>query len=102
MSVEVRLAPHRELADLGELLTFLDENDPRPAREQFNERYQWGGWKPMEGFTLDGTILHYPGDPPFKPWAMISFRNEGILVYPADFVAIIQEDGVTFEVARMD
>jgi hypothetical protein len=50
---------------------------------------------------LDGYRLAYPGDPIFKPIAACFMRNETILLYEHDVVAIVQEDG-TFEVARMD
>src|SRR3982751_2684992 len=37
---------------LGAIPYFLDEDDPRPAREQFHERYNHGGgWRPMPNFT---------------------------------------------------
>ena len=35
---------------LGYVPGFLVDSDPRPAREQFNERYRFGGWKPNRGF----------------------------------------------------
>jgi len=42
-----------------------------------------------------------PGDPPFKPLAQAKLRDELIVLYEADFVAVIQPDR-SFEVARMD
>ena len=44
--------------DWGLIPSFLDLDDPRPAREQFNERYV-AGWNKFEGFTFDadqGTL----------------------------------------------
>jgi hypothetical protein len=55
---------------LGYLPDMISDEDPRPAREQFDANYrQGGGWSPFPGFTLmpDDT-LEYPGDPPVKCW----------------------------------
>jgi glyoxylase-like metal-dependent hydrolase (beta-lactamase superfamily II) len=86
---------------LGFIPTFLDENDPRPAREQFNERYVYGGWRSQEGFTNEEATLFYPGDPPLKPLACFGFREEMIFVYRYGYIAIFQTDG-SFEACRMD
>jgi hypothetical protein len=88
---------------VGLIPTFLDLDDPRPAAVQFQERYEYGGWRPQEGFTaIDGTpTLHYPGDPPFKPIAVMAMRSELIFVYLHGYVSIFQKDG-TFEACRMD
>jgi len=83
--------------------TFLAEADPRPAFEQFNERYI-GGWNPrLPGkWRLDqNNYLHYPGDPLMVPIAAAQLRDELILVYPHAWVCIAQLDG-SFSVARMD
>lgn len=89
--------------NFGLIPTFLDEDDPRPAREQFAERYVYGGWKPQEGFTTrDGKpTLYYPGDPPLEPVGVMRLRDEMIFIYRFAYVAIFQEDG-TFEACRMD
>lgn len=94
------LHPRATFEHLGFIPSFLDEADPRPAREQFDERYV-SGWWPLPKFKLDGTTLKYPGDPPLKPYALIEFRDEIILVYEHDLVVIVQPDG-GFEGARMD
>jgi hypothetical protein len=89
---------------VGLIPSFLVEQDPRPAREQFDERYSFGGgWRPMANFTFNRItkVLRYPGDPPFKPIARIEFRKEQIYIYESAFVCIVQEDG-SFEAARMD
>lgn len=87
---------------VGFIPSFLDNDDPRPAREQFHEGYaHGGGWRSMKGFTRDGMTLTYPGDPPFMPIAAIPFRNETVLIYRHGIVAIIQQDG-SFEVSRLD
>ncbi len=87
---------------LGLIPHFLDEDDPRPAKEQFNERYVFGGWQPFEGFTLrkDNSLM-YPGDPPTRPLAQTKLRDELVVFYDHQWVAIIQPDR-SFEVCRMD
>ena len=74
---------------LGFLPSFLNENDPRPAAQQFDANYQHGGgWQPMEGWTLaDDDMLKYPGDPPQSPLAETRLRDERILFYPHAFVS---------------
>jgi hypothetical protein len=85
----------------GYIPSFLFEEDLRPAKEQFNDRYP-GGWQPFNGFTKDEeNRLHYPGDPVQFPVSEIQFRNERIILYQHDWVCIIQPDG-TWEVCRMD
>ena len=93
-------------AHLGFLPDILLDDDPRPMKDQINDRYRHGGgWHPISGMTLlDGRTLHYPGDPLFEPIAKIMLndgRREFAYLYEHDFVAIIQPDG-TFEVSRMD
>lgn len=88
---------------IGYLGDMLDDEDPRPAREQFNTAYaHGGGWQPFDGFTYmpDGSI-QYPGDPPYKPRARAVLRDEVIIFYDHAWVLIAQPDG-TFEIARMD
>ena len=82
---------------------FLDEQDPRPAREQFNEHYP-GGWMPAPEwlkFSRKTLRLTYPGDPPLQPIGLIQFRDEMIFLYPSSWVCIVQPNG-KWEVARMD
>ena len=88
---------------VGFIPTFLDLDDPRPAKEQFAERYHYGGWRNQEGFTAIGGTpsLQYPGDPPLNPIAVMSLRDELIFVYLHGYVSIFQEDG-SFEACRMD
>jgi hypothetical protein len=93
----------------GILPEFLDQNDPRPAREQFNERYaHGGGWSPSKGWQLlkDDSIYYSKSveegeDPRHPPLARIKFRDESIVIYDHAWVAIIQKDR-SFEVSRMD
>lgn len=86
---------------LGYIPTFLNEDDPRPVREQFNHAYS-GGWRPFPGFEmLPNGDMAYPGDPPTELLAETKLRNETIRFYDCAWVAIVQPDG-SFEVCRMD
>jgi hypothetical protein len=98
----IMLHPKATPAHLGFIPSFLFENDPRPAKQQFNERYV-SGWRPAPpNCKLDArNRLLYPGDPPLKPYAIIEFRDETILIYEGDWVCILQPDG-SFEACRMD
>ena len=99
----VGLHPKCTPTHVGFIPTFLDEDDPRPAAEQFQERYVHGGWRNQSGFK-EGNVrysLHYPGDPPLYPIAAMKLRDETIMVYDYAYVAIWQKDG-TFEACRMD
>lgn len=102
----VNIAPVR-ISDLAEFLgfipTFLNEADPRTARDQIDDNYaHGGGWRPAPGFTLDfeDMLLCYPEDPPMKPLAATMMRDEMILVYPHAWVVIITGD--EWEVSRLD
>jgi hypothetical protein len=96
------LDPDASPEALGLLPWFIEEEDPRPAREQFDDRYV-AGWMPIPGFRLNkkNGLLTYPGDPPMRPFALMRLRRELIAFYPHAFVAIVQPDW-KFEVARMD
>ncbi|HEY5446040.1 MAG TPA: hypothetical protein VIJ87_16530 [Pyrinomonadaceae bacterium] len=86
---------------LGFIPGFLDENDPRSAKEQIHANYI-SGWHTFQGFKMaDNGNLLYPGDPPTRLLAMTHLRNETILFYEHDWLAIMQRDG-SFEVARID
>lgn len=93
----------------GIIPMFLDESNPRPAREQFASNYI-DGWRPTQvGFKLsaydlvaeDFPSLCYPGDPPLPPLAYARLREELIIVYPSAWVMVMQADG-SYEVVRMD
>jgi hypothetical protein len=89
---------------LGFIPHFLSPNDPRPAAEQINANYQHGGgWRAQPGFKLNPVTraLKYPGDPPLLPLAEAHLRDELILFYEYEYLAIIQPDN-TFEVCRLD
>jgi len=98
------LHPQMTPEHLGFLPAFLDEDDKRTAREQFDANYRHGGWQPTGGDKfklLDGWRLKYPGDPVLVPLAICKLRDEVIILYEGEFVAIFQPDR-SFEVARMD
>jgi len=105
MSVIVEfLHPRATYDHVGFIPEWLNETDPDSAKQQIHKNYgHGGGWHPMNGFTsLPGEfVLHYPGDPPFRPVARMKLRDEWVYVYIAGFVAIFQPDG-SFEVARID
>lgn len=95
---------HDEFDIVGFIPSFLDEEDPRSAKEQFNDNYI-SGWKDFKGhaYAAEGHVLKYPGEPPLHPLAMINFRDEVILVYPHAWVAILsKEEGAEPSIARMD
>jgi hypothetical protein len=82
---------------------FLDENDPRSAREQFHANY-FGGWYPFDGFTFDlenGTLHSLLGDPPLELRSVIQFRDELILLFDHMWVLVLQPDN-SWEVSKMD
>jgi hypothetical protein len=97
------LHPRMTVEALGFLPDMLDENDPRPAREQLNDNYRHGGgWDPFPGFELnEDNSITYPGDPTLKPLAKAKLRDETILFYPFSGVMIQQPDR-SFEICRMD
>ncbi len=101
---------------LGVIPSFLDHNDPRSAREQFDANYVFGGWDPFPGFVLDPSTrrISYrpsqserddddfdPPDPPLAPLAETKLRDETIILYESAWVLVMQPDG-SFEVSRMD
>lgn len=82
----------------------LDEEDPRPAREQIDERYKHGGgWDPFKGFKFNHRTqqLEYPGDPPMRAMAAMRLRDELIILFEGEWTVILQRDG-SFEVCRTD
>lgn len=98
--------PH-ETEELGLLPAIFNPADPRPAREQIEDRYaHGGGWRPYgKGkWTIDyadGGTLRYPEDPAMRPWAALELNDEMVLVYDCSIIAVVQRDG-TFDVLRMD
>jgi hypothetical protein len=86
---------------VGWLPSFLHEEDPACARDQFDRAYQHGGgWRAFDGFVIDGDTIQHPGDPALEPVAEIHFRDERIIIYPGSWVRL-EVDGKT-EIARMN
>lgn len=94
---------------LGYIPEMLSDDDPRPAREQFDAAYgHGGGWLPLVGGRiLPDESLSFPPEPHrfellgstvLHAW---THETEEIRFYRGAFVAIVQADG-SFEVCRMD
>jgi hypothetical protein len=89
--------------ELGMIPDFINQKDPRCARDQFDSNYaHGGGWIPIRGFTHKGMVLQYPGDPPYHPIAMWPLRDEMIVIYRYGLVAIFQVKDGSVDVARLD
>lgn len=86
---------------LGYVPDLLVAGDERPAREQFNERYEFGGWAAIPFTMLDSGSIKYPGDPALPPIAQRMLGKERVVAFPSALFAIIQPDG-SFEVGRLD
>lgn len=97
------LHPQMTFDHLGAIPSFVDDHDPRSAREQLDTAYKFaGGWQPFHGHVLGSdNSLKYPGDPPLTPLAQARLRDELIVFYPHSWVAVIQPDR-SYEVCRMD
>lgn len=96
--------PNATLDHLGFIPMFILENDPRPAKEQINERYaHGGGWHSFTGFKLsvDKTRLTYPGDPDMVLIARAQLRDETLLFFDCSWFCIVQPDG-SYEISRLD
>lgn len=86
----------------GYIPSFLDVDDPRGAKEQFNANYV-SGWHHFKGFTFDrdyGTI-QYKDDPPLQPLSLMLFRDEKILRYRSAWILVLEPDD-SWEICRMD
>jgi hypothetical protein len=101
MMIWIPKHPRAHVDMLGYIPGFLSENDPRPAREQIDFNYRYGGWQPMPGFTMVPNGLAYVGDPTMRLLFETKLRDETIRFYEGEWLAIIQPDG-SYEVARMD
>jgi hypothetical protein len=100
----IRFIPLRAGVDVGYLPTFFSNADPRPAKEQINERHaNGGGWNPMEGWSMNPRTfsIRYPGDRTNVPLACTMLRDELIVFYEHSWLAIIQMDN-SFEISRVD
>lgn len=100
----IMVHPQMTLDHLGYIPSFLNENDPRSAREQFDANYRHGGgWTSFEGFTmLPDNSLSYQGDPPVPLLAYTRLHDKEVIrFYLHSWVAIVQPDG-TYDIARLD
>jgi hypothetical protein len=99
------LPDHISIADvLGFIPDFLNEGDPRDAREQIDAAYQHGGgWRQYAHFALnpDTLALTYPGDPAMMPLVITTLRDERVVIYQSGWVMILSPDG-SYTVARLD
>lgn len=97
------LHPKMAVEMLGYIPQFFSEADPRTAAEQINENYQHGGgWRHMSGWSMSPLgALCYKGDRPLIPLAEAHLRDEHIIFYEDEWLAIIQKDG-SFEVSRIN
>lgn len=93
---------------VGFIPQFLSERDPRPAKEQIHENYaHGGGWNSFDGFELvnfeklGNYALRYPGDPLIKELSRAKLRDELLVFFECQWLAIIQPDG-SWEVCRLD
>jgi len=99
--VWIRHHPRATVDMLGFLPEFLDDNDPRSAKEQFNSNYI-SGWNSFVGFAfLHNMDISYPGDPPTRLLYWTMLRDEWIGVYEYAWVVIKQLDG-SWDAARLD
>ena len=73
--------------ELGDVPSYLDETDARPAAEQFSER-----WRPIdELWRLEGSALHGDGQA-HELLGAIHLRNELVMLFEGSLVAIVQSD----------
>lgn len=92
---------------LGDLPNIFLSDDPRPAKQQANERYRHGGgWQQQQGWKFNKVTkqISYPGDAPLSWLAMtaLPLSHEIVALYPHDYVIIVRDGDGSFEVARMD
>jgi hypothetical protein len=94
--------PRMTAEHLGLLPSLLSDTDPRPVKEQIESNYSYGGgWQPLAGFTINKQGLCFPGDPPMRLLAESRLRDERLLFFECDWLAVVQPDG-SFQVSRMD
>jgi hypothetical protein len=89
---------------LGFLPAILSAADSRPVKEQLEDRCRHGGgWRPIQGLRMGkNRVMHFLGDPPYRPAAAADVNGELVIFYPqASLLAVIQKDG-NFEVCRVD
>ena len=105
------LFPH---FDFGMLPSIFWKGDERPASEQLDERYSYGGgFSPLDGgWELDTLnvieegmpefyTLTYPNDSPVNEIGRAQLNDETLVFFQHSWLAIIQSDG-SFVVTRVD
>lgn len=111
MSIIELLHPRVTLDHLGFLPEILLSDDPRPVKDQLEERYaHGGGYRPMKDskFKLvrEGFSLKYPGDPLYRPIAKFIFpktKEVAFFYQEGSFLCIVQDDGAgDYVVTRVD
>lgn len=91
------------IADLLGILPFwIDPADPRPMREQFDTKYNFGILEMQGGRIEEDGTYHYPGDPALHPVARAVLRDETIFFYQHSMVCIRNETTKTTFMTRMD
>ena len=83
---------------------FLFAHDPRPLRQQIDERYSHGGgWRSMGGwrFNRKKWAIRYGDDPPLQPLGGAALNGEICVVFPDAWVMVMRDDE-HFDIARLD
>ena len=79
----------------GDLPSYLDDTDARPAAEQFGER-----WRPIEAqWRLEGSAVHGDGQV-HELLGAIRLQRELVMLFENDLIAIVASDR-SFEVSRI-
>lgn len=101
MLVWEMIHPQMTLQGLGYIPSFLDEEAPGDAIEQFSRNYI-GGWRPFEGFKiLPNGNLKYPGDPETQLLAKCRFKDQTLYFYQYSWMRVELADGSS-QISRMD
>jgi hypothetical protein len=87
---------------LGILPFWINPNDERPMKEQFDAKYQFGVFEMKGGKVKDDGSYKYPGDPLLHPVAKASLRNETIFFYQHAMVCIRNETTKATFMTRLD
>jgi len=92
----------------GYLPEIIRDCDSRPVCQQIESNYaHGGGWNPLSGFSLHlnqgigCAKLCYPGDHPMRERSRTHIRDELVILFECDCVAVVQNNG-SFAVTRMD
>lgn len=104
MMVWIGLHPQFTPEMLGFIPSFLNDENPEPAKVQIDNNYRHGGgWQKFDGHTFDPgrMTLSYPGDPPLQALALLNFRDEVLYFFDYAWLLILQKDG-SWEVSRLD